>query len=346
MTLEELKEEIWSVQRVWLEELVELERASGSKDLADAVWHQVSSEGKRLRALLPVAVARALKPGLQAGSRTWERAAWAGLAAEIVHSASLVHDDIMDGDRMRRNVESVWARFGTPQAINAGDILFYLAEEAVARCPASDTGRVRLAGELSLAMRRLIHGQAAEIELRKRNRLPDMKTYQMMVTGKTGALFGFCMASGALACDVERDRVAALRNLGVDLGEAFQIQDDLLDILGDKGRGAQAQDLWEGKPSWLVASCAATLGPTEADKLRDTLYLPRDEKSEEQIAWLRASIEASGAPSAGLEELEALRERISAGSASLGEDVQGLVKRLLGWFYRPLSGIKPPSSSP
>ena len=337
MTLEELRDEVWPVQLAWLEELVALERSTGCAELADAVWHQVSSQGKRLRAVLPVATARALRSGVAKGTQVWNSAAWAGLAAEIVHSASLVHDDIMDGDRYRRNIESVWARFGVPQAINAGDLLFYLADEAVARCPVDDATRARLASELCSAMRRLIHGQAAEIELRRNGRLPDMHTYRLMVTGKTGALFGFCLAGGGIAAGAEPERVQALRRLGVDLGEAFQIQDDLLDILGDKGRGASAQDLWEGKPSWLVATCAGTLDETQAESFRDTLYLPRAEKNDEQVAALRATIEASGATSAGLAELDTLRKRIVTGSASLGEKVSELVERILGWFYRPLS---------
>ncbi len=347
MTLEDLREEIWSVQQAWLEELVENERAAGCGDLADAAWHQVSTEGKRLRAVLPVAVARALCPGLEASSQTWNRAAWAGLAAEIVHSATLVHDDIMDGDRMRRNVESVWARFGMPQAINAGDLLFYVAEEALARCPVDDAGHLRLSAELRKTMRQLIHGQAAEIELRREARLPDMETYRLMVAGKTGALFGFCLAAGGLAAGTTPARVAALRELGVELGEAFQIQDDLLDILGDKGRGASAQDLWEGKPSWLIATASAGLEAEEEEELAKMLYVPREEKSGEQVARLRAAIEGCGAPSAGLAELEAMRRRIVAGSASLGEATRELVERIMGWFYRPLSAdLSSRSSSP
>ncbi len=106
------------------------------------------------------------------------------------------------------------------------------------------------------------------------------------------------------------------------------------------GRGAQAQDLWEGKPSWLVAACAPSLEPAEADKLRETLYVPREQKHERQVAWLRATIESSGAPSAGLEELERLRGLICAGSDSLGPKVREIVERILSWFYRPLSDVE------
>lgn len=127
----------------------------GTGLLPEMTHHHMSSGGKRLRALLPPWVAENLAAG--AG----EEALDLGVALELLHNATLVHDDVQDGDRERRGRPALWTLYGTAQAINAGDALYFLGMSALARAPAGP----RLLASVSAALVRVIEGQVMEFQL-------------------------------------------------------------------------------------------------------------------------------------------------------------------------------------
>ncbi|MGV9943731.1 polyprenyl synthetase family protein [Streptomyces sp. NPDC003401] len=206
-----------------------------------------ASGGKGLRQALAVLGAEAAG----APARTGVAAA---VSVELVHTFSLLHDDIMDGDPVRRRRPTVWKAYGTGPAVLAGDALFALAVETLAAAPGG-AGGVRL---LSGALAGLVHGQADDLLFAARpwsgpERVrPD--AYRAMAEGKTGALLGCAAALGAVLGGAQETTVTALDRAGRHLGIAFQVVDDLLGIWGDPavtGKPVHG-DLREGKKTFPV----------------------------------------------------------------------------------------------
>ncbi|MGC0208921.1 polyprenyl synthetase family protein [Streptomyces levis] len=157
----------------------------------------------------------------------------AAVAVELVHTFSLLHDDIMDGDTDRRRRPTVWKAYGTGPAVLAGDALFALAVETLAARPGG-CGAVRA---LSVALGDLVRGQADDLLFADRpwtgpDRVrPD--EYRVMAEHKTGALLGGAAALGAVLGGADAGTAEALDRAGRHLGIAFQIVDDVLGIWGD-----------------------------------------------------------------------------------------------------------------
>ncbi|MFF5207086.1 family 2 encapsulin nanocompartment cargo protein polyprenyl transferase [Streptosporangium sp. NPDC000396] len=151
-------------------------------------------------------------------------------AVELAHNFSLLHDDVMDGDRTRRHRATAWTVFGISPAILAGDALLALAcDVLVADGHPVTTEAVRI---FSAAIQELLEGQSADVAFEKRQDV-ELAECLNMATGKTGALLGCACALGALFGGGSTEQVEHLRDFGRDLGLAFQLVDDLLGIWGD-----------------------------------------------------------------------------------------------------------------
>ncbi|MGM9442024.1 polyprenyl synthetase family protein [Streptomyces murinus] len=244
--------------------------------------------GKGVRQALAVLGARAAG----ADART---AIPAAVAVELVHTFSLLHDDIMDGDATRRRRPAVWKAYGTGPAVLAGDALFALAVETLATVP-QGTRAVRL---LSTALTDLVRGQADDLLFTTRPHTgPDRVTteeYRTMAEAKTGALLGCACALGAALGGADEETTDALDRVGRHLGIAFQLVDDVLGIWGDPtvtGKPAGG-DLREGKKTYPVL---AALTSPAARALPDLLNSPA--RTQEAAAL----IEAAGGRTAALTE--------------------------------------------
>ncbi len=181
------------------------------------------NSGKAVRPALAMLAAEAV-------GGTADRARNAGVAVELAHNYSLLHDDVMDEDRTRRHRPTAWTVYGVPAAILAGDALITLATEAlVADGPPLATQGV---ARLDAALLRLVDGQTADTAFEGRTdvRLDECVT---MAGDKTSALFAVACELGALAAGAAPQRVRQLRQFGEHLGLAFQLVDDLLGIWGD-----------------------------------------------------------------------------------------------------------------
>ncbi|MEU6371028.1 polyprenyl synthetase family protein [Streptomyces sp. NPDC046931] len=185
----------------------------------------------------------------------------AAVAVELVHTFSLVHDDIMDGDALRRGRPALWKAYGTGPAVLAGDALFALGVETLSTDPAAVR---RLTGALG----DLVHGQADDLLFSHRPWTgPEAVTtreYETMAERKTGALLGCALALGAQLGGASDGTAAALDGVGRHLGVAFQIADDLLGIWGDPeitGKPVHG-DLREGKKTFpVLAALGSPCGP-------------------------------------------------------------------------------------
>jgi len=184
-----------------------------------------------------------------------ERALPLACALELIHNFSLVHDDIQDGDELRRGRPTTWKAFGAAQAINAGDGLLVLALRTALQAQSSLPPEVVLAaqGALLSATFRMIEGQALDLSLEGGWEV-GVERYLDMAKKKTGALLGCALELGALAAG-RPELLPAHRKLGEVLGLAFQIRDDFLGIWGDPAVTGKpvGSDLARGKRSWPVA---------------------------------------------------------------------------------------------
>ncbi|GAA3242300.1 polyprenyl synthetase family protein [Actinocorallia longicatena] len=185
----------------------------------DADLTPVRAGGKDLRSALVLAAARAV--GEVAGPRPPTLRAAA--AVECVHDFSLLHDDVMDGDRLRRGRPAAWTVFGPGRAVLAGDLLLAAASELLADGPGHPV--------LAAAVTELCRGQARDLEFESRQDV-SLDEALAMAEAKTGALLGCACELGALAGGGSAGQAAALRRFGREAGVAFQLVDDLLGIWG------------------------------------------------------------------------------------------------------------------
>jgi geranylgeranyl diphosphate synthase, type I len=258
-----------------------------------------SRRGKRLRSRLVFEVA-----GEEGGGSA--EAIDAACAVEIIHEFSLIHDDIEDGDRLRRGRETVWARFGAPHGINAGDALCSVAYLTLLDgSPAPPERKLAMTRVLLAAHLAMCNGQGRDIAFESEPRV-TMEDYRAMIGGKTAALFGAACELGSLAAGTDAQRAAAYARLGKAYGIAFQIEDDILGTWGDPATtGKPCGDLARRK--WTFPVVWALGGPPSP--ARDTIAAAYARGTELDAVGVEATVRA----------LDRLGARDAAGTAARAE---------------------------
>lgn len=204
--------------------------------------------GKRHRPLICMLAA-------QATGGDPARARSAAAAIEHFQSAALIHDDIADKGRLRRGKPCMYLTEGVGRTINCGDYDLTLVCDAVLRDRGlDDATKLRVIGELTAMMQRTVEGQALDLGWVQDGRFDiTVDDYLVMATLKTAHYSGAVpLAVGAIIGGGTEEQVEALRSFGLDTGLAFQIQDDLLNLIGDAGDKDFRSDITEGKRT-LVA---------------------------------------------------------------------------------------------
>ncbi|MGZ9226594.1 MAG: polyprenyl synthetase family protein [Anaerolineales bacterium] len=204
--------------------------------------------GKRIRPLMVLLCTAAC-------GADWQSALPAAAAVELVHNFSLVHDDIQDNSEKRRGRPTTWVKVGAPIAINVGDALFVIANQALIDLKGNYPAEivVRAAEILNNTCLELTRGQFLDMSYEERTDL-SVDDYWPMVAGKTAALLSSCCHIGSLLGGADEAKQEAYSSFGQYLGLAFQVQDDILGIWGNEaitGKSA-ASDLVEGKNSLPV----------------------------------------------------------------------------------------------
>lgn len=217
-------------------------------------------------------------------------------AIELEHGFSLVHDDIEDRSPLRRHRETVWALWGEAQAINVGDALFSAAHRALYSLRGSlPAGLVlRLALGFEDVCTRLCEGQYLDMAFEGRDDV-SQELYYTMIERKTAALISFAAWGGAAAAQVSDAVETVYRGMGVELGLAFQVQDDILGIWGDEkvtGKSASS-DIQAAKKTLPYLHALHTLPVAQATELR-AIYA-QGARDAAAVARARALIEESGA---------------------------------------------------
>jgi len=204
--------------------------------------------GKRIRPLMVLLITAAC-------GGTWQKALPAAAAVELVHNFSLVHDDIQDNSPKRRGRDTAWVKWGAPMAINIGDALFVLSNQAIIDLKENYPAEmvVQSAEILHNTCLELTRGQFMDMSFEERIDL-TVDDYWPMIAGKTAALLSTCCHLGAVLGGADEAQQDAYRSFGQYLGLAFQVQDDILGIWGNEtvtGKSV-ASDLVEGKNSLPV----------------------------------------------------------------------------------------------
>ena len=245
--------------------------------------------GKRIRPLMMLLVVAGCN--LDAN---WLRAVSAAAAIELVHNFSLVHDDIQDNSETRRGRPTAWKIWGIPMAINIGDALFSISNQAIMdlhdHYPAETV--ITAASTLHNACLDLTRGQFLDMSFEDRTDL-SVDDYWPMITGKTSSLLSAACFIGSLLGGTDEGTQDAYRSFGHALGLAFQVQDDILGIWGDEaitGKSA-ASDLLERKNSLPVLFGLNNngafknrwmAGPIQADEVEEVAQMLANEGAYEQ----------------------------------------------------------------
>jgi farnesyl diphosphate synthase len=233
--------------------------------LLNAMRHALLAGGKRFRPFLVLETARVL-----GGPKAVESAMDVAAALECVHAYSLVHDDLpaMDNDETRRGQPTVWKAYDEWTAILAGDGLLTLAFEILGEsaglspqsAPLSSAARLRIIARLAAAAgpSGMVGGQMLDLEAEKLGQPPhpDAAHVSRLQAMKTGALIAFAAEAGALAADAKAEEISAARTYGEAIGLAFQISDDLLDVVGNAETVGKAvgKDLALGKATFVAVA--------------------------------------------------------------------------------------------
>lgn len=263
----------------------------------------LAAGGKRLRPAL-LLLSAALGPRYD-----FELVRAAAVAVELIHLATLVHDDLIDRSPTRRGVEALWAKNGDAAAIVVADFYFSRAYQEAAR-----TGRPQVVAEMADVVMRMCEGELEQQRSRWLYHL-DMPAYLRRLELKTGLLLALCCRLGAFLGEVDEQGEAALAAYGLSLGIAFQIADDVLDYLGSPeviGKPV-AHDLREGHVTLPVM--LAMQDPDAGRELEELLHdgAPVDDASVSRVVEL---IRTTGSAERALEQAKghSLQARRSLGS--------------------------------
>ena len=210
----------------------------------EAIAYYPSAGGKRLRPVLTVATADAVRAG--AG----ERALPYGCALELIHNFTLVHDDVMDQDRTRRGRPTLHTVYGEAMAINTGDILFALAFETVSQLEVDGETLRTLVAETARTIFEVGEGQQWDMDFEKADPASlGEGDYLRMVEFKTARLFEQAARGGARIAGADERLAQEMGHFARDMGIAFQVWDDYIDLVADaKERGKDVgSDVRRGK---------------------------------------------------------------------------------------------------
>jgi len=215
--------------------------------LCSAMKHLIEGGGKRLRAILPWLVADAVG---ESNDGLYDL----GASIEIIHNFTLVHDDIMDNDSVRRGRPAVHIAYDHSTAINAGDAMLAVAFEVLAESNQFDDQHFRdLVQIIGSMVRKVSEGQQQDMSFEERNDVSEAE-YLHMISGKTAAMFTTCARTGALLSGATSETIDIMAEWGENVGLCFQLMDDLIDATGDSetlGKPA-CSDIIEGKQTLIA----------------------------------------------------------------------------------------------
>lgn len=253
----ELIERIEPRRKAVNEALIKMLDVGNVTKLKKAMKHLPLAGGKRLRPILAMIVADAI-------SGKGKKTIPFGNALEIIHNFTLVHDDIMDKDDLRRGKKTVHVLFDEPTAIIAGDALFALAFETLASLEVDDSKIRILVRDVAHVVREIAEGQQMDMDFENRLDVSE-EEYLKMIKKKTAALFAAASKGGAMIAGGTNKQIENMEEYGYLLGMGFQIWDDYLDLSAkEKILGKPVgSDIRNGKCTLMVVHALKRLNGKE-----------------------------------------------------------------------------------
>ena len=287
--------------------------------LYDAIRHlPIKGGGKRLRPIMAILSAQAV------GGDSKKVMPY-GVALEILHSFTLIHDDIMDECDTRRGIPAVHAKWGVPMGILSGDTMFAMIFEILNQVEMDDKMYRSVSQDVAKLAREVCEGQYWDMFFEEQKKIEELQYYHM-IERKTATFFEIAMKNGAELGGGEPQQVKKLAECGRLMGLAFQVWDDYLGVTStDAQLGKPARsDIVNGKKTLAYVSTHAKLDPFDRRQFVDLYKL--ETKSEKDIADILKFMEKSG----GLEFTRSrAREFSSFAKATLADLPETAAKRLL-----------------
>lgn len=287
--------------------------------------------GKKLRARIAMTAIDAL------GGPSEARIGWAA-SCELLHNATLIHDDLQDGDIWRRGKYAVWVRHGQAQAINAGDLLLMLPYISLEHVETDDATRWQLSRAIARRAEQTVRGQSLEMTLLDSGRW-TVDDYSAAAVGKTSALFALPVEGAALICGRTREEAVRLGDAFGRIGLLFQMQDDVLDLYGDKQREKVGNDIREGSVTVLVAEHLER-HPEDEKWIVSVLAADRASTSDGDVARITERFRRTGTLDAVLDRIdrlaaEALEDPMIAAVPALRRTAEAMIHKCL----QPISSL-------
>ncbi len=271
-----------------VEERMRTQADNSHSDLRAALEHLLAAGGKRIRPTLGLLVGNMLGAPL-------EKIVTLGAAVELLHTATLVHDDLIDGSLLRRGMPTLNARWSPPATVLTGDFLFARAAKL-----AAETDHLPLMKLFSETLATIVNGELTQMFTSRG--LINRDNYYKRIYAKTASLFEMTSRSAAMVSPVDEETVEVMRDFGYQIGMAFQIADDILDFNGEQSTVGKplGSDLLNGLVT-LPAIYYAETNPADPD----ILSLPNGGwTNNENMTRLVGNIRASNATRKAMLEAE------------------------------------------
>ena len=263
------------------------------RHLYGLIEDHLSRSGKGLRPALAIATCRAF------GGRD-EDVLSVAAALEMLHNAFLIHDDIEDGSELRRDRPAMYVEQGVPLAVNVGDAMQALSIRLARRSAEriGPAGAWRMLDEFDHMLMESLEGQAIEIGWVRDNHCPVTEDDYLLMTLKKTCWYSFIHPCriGALVARPDDPDLDRFNRFGYFLGLAFQLQDDILNLVGEaKKYGKEiGGDLWEGKRTLILADVFSKADKLETGRLRTILAKTRAQRVTREIEWMYVLIRKYG----------------------------------------------------
>ncbi len=294
-------------------------------ELYDPITYTLNLGGKRIRPLLVLI-------GCDLFNGDLEKAAPAALAIELFHNFTLLHDDIMDRAPLRRGKETVYKKWNTNVAILSGDTMFTMACEYLSQ---SNPDVLHLAlSEFTRTARMVCEGQQYDMNFESR-KVVSIGEYLEMIRLKTAVLVGCSLKLGAILAKAPPSETGKIYAFGENIGMAFQLQDDLLDVFGDEQKFGKeiGGDILSGKKTFLLLK-AFEIAPEKEKSELDQCFSDRSIPSEEKIARVKKVYSSLKIREITLEEIEKYFSK--ALQSCDGINMAEKSKKVLGLFANEL----------
>ena len=294
ITLDDIRRPV-TAELAAFEEFVERQFTAEGELLSDMLRYALTARGKGIRPLL-VMLSAAMNAPVK-GAAGGRRASLAAMLVEMIHVASLIHDDVIDEADTRRGKPSVNARWQSHKAVILGD--YILARNLSIGL---GSGQFDLVTHVCGSMAALCEGEVLQSECAEKHTM-TRQAYLDIIYKKTACLIGVSASAGAMAVGASPQKVALMRRFGEAVGMAFQIQDDILDYTPSAQTGKPVcNDLREGK---ITLPLLTVLDRASEERRADLLdRLARCHEDDEAVEYLRLAVEREGGLSAAAEVMQ------------------------------------------